>query len=182
MLWNLKLRLKNGCRYRQVVVVRRWSLAQVWLYKSVLWRLCSINFSLDMLLCFFRINPYQRFQYFKTKLYLSNLRCCSHSKFRKKVKKSYQDCGQFPNYRIWWKNLWKSGFSYEPEYLIFKWLYQRRWFLYWSLPALFLCGFFFRMNMIVFISFLYHEKWIYNSLMINIKLHSEIGILFEKYK
>jgi len=32
MLWNLKLGLKNGGRYRQVVVARRWSLAQVWLY------------------------------------------------------------------------------------------------------------------------------------------------------
>jgi len=32
ILWNLKLGLKNGGRYRQVVVVRRWSFAQVWLY------------------------------------------------------------------------------------------------------------------------------------------------------
>jgi hypothetical protein len=32
MLKRFKLGLKNNGRYRQVVVIRRWSLAQVWLY------------------------------------------------------------------------------------------------------------------------------------------------------
>jgi len=32
MLWNLKMGLQNGGRCWQVVVIRRWSLAQVWLY------------------------------------------------------------------------------------------------------------------------------------------------------
>ncbi len=32
MLWRFKKELQNGCRCKQVVVIRRWSLARVWLY------------------------------------------------------------------------------------------------------------------------------------------------------
>jgi len=32
MLWKLKLGPQNSGRYRQVVIIQRWSLTQVWLY------------------------------------------------------------------------------------------------------------------------------------------------------